>query len=102
MHKILLCIVVAAVAGEAGCATQTAAKQNYAVNVTYQYAADDQPASAWRAFMIALDKCHKEGYQDAYPAGQPVGSCDRASGNACAAFTARQSYDCVGQSYQAN
>lgn len=85
-----------------GCAPQTAVNRDYAVKVSYEYAMNDQSASAWRAFMIALDKCHDEGYQDAYPAGQPRTSCDRSSGNGCIHFVADASYDCVGLSYQPN
>ena len=98
MRKILLCLAMAAIAGLSGCASLP--KQDYAVKVAYAYAVDGKSASAWRAFMIALDKCHNEGYQDAYPAGQPAVSCDRSSGNACVHYIANASYDCVGLSYQ--
>jgi hypothetical protein len=100
MRKIALGLGLALVLP--GCAAQTAAKQDYAVKVSYKYAANDQSASAWRAFMIALDKCHDEGYQDAYPAGQPRASCERSSGNTCIHFAADATYDCVGLSYQTN
>jgi hypothetical protein len=100
MRKIIFCLGMALILS--GCAARNAAKEDYAVEVSYAYATNGQSAGAWRAFMIALDKCHNEGYQDAYPAGQPIADCDRSSGNVCVHFVARASYDCVGQSYQTN
>jgi hypothetical protein len=84
-----------------GCTTQTA-QQDYAVRVSYAYdASGDKAASAWRAWMSALDQCHDEGYQDAYPAGGAT-QCDRSSDGACVHFLVKASYDCVGLGYQAN
>jgi hypothetical protein len=100
MRKIALGLGLALILS--GCAAQTATRQDYAVKVSYAYAAKDRSASAWRAFMTALDECHGEGYQDAYPAGQPMPSCDRSSGDACVHFVADATYDCVGLGYQAN
>jgi hypothetical protein len=98
MRKFILCLGMVLILS--GCAAQNTAKEYYAVKVSYAYAANGQSVSAWRAFMVALDKCHNEGYQDAYPAGQPAADCDRSSGNVCVHFVAHASYDCVGQSYQ--
>ena len=101
MRKTVL-LMIASAALFSGCASQTRGDRDYAVNVPYAYAPADRSASAWRAFMIALDKCHNEGYQDAYLVGQPMTNCDRSSGNACVHFAANASYDCVGMGYQAN
>lgn len=102
MRKPVLLLMIAMTAALSGCAASSQVSKDYAVNVSYGYGANDRSASAWRAFMTALDKCHNEGYQDAYLAGTPAASCDRSAGNACVHFAADASYDCVGQSYQAN
>jgi uncharacterized protein YceK len=104
MRKIVLFIITIAAAGLSGCAAHKVARQDqeFAVTVSYVYDANDQAANAWRAFMIALDKCHNDGYQDAFLVGPPAARCDRSSGNTCVHFAADASYDCVGLGYQAN
>jgi hypothetical protein len=88
MKPLLLCLMMTA--------------KDYAVQVSYNYAPDDKSALSWRAFLTALDKCHDEGYQDAYLAGQPAIDCDQSSPNGCVRFAARASYDCQGMGYQPN
>lgn len=99
MKRIFVLLAMAGIAGLSGCAARPIANNDYAVKVAYAYAASDQSTNAWRAFMIALDECHNEGYQDAYLAAHPSVHCDQLSGNACTRFVADAAYDCVGLGY---
>jgi hypothetical protein len=89
-------------AGLCGCAAQTSASNDHTVNVSFAYGANEKTERQWRAWLTALDECHGDGYQDAYPAGDPAISCDQASSGVCTRFLAHAAYDCVGLAYQTN
>jgi hypothetical protein len=47
------------------------ADQEYVVDVAFKYKAGERASHGWRAFLTALDKCHAQGYRDAYLVGDP-------------------------------
>ena len=72
------------------------------MNVSFAYGANEKAERQWRAWLTALDECHVDGYQDAFPVGDPAISCDHADGGVCTRFVAHAAYDCVGLAYQTN
>jgi len=99
---ITLLFMPAAVMATQGCVGQGYAvvTVSYQYEVTGQYQESDQSARQWRAFLDALDQCHREGYQDAAPAAPAATVCDTAAENGCTRFRATASYDCYGLGYQ--
>lgn len=72
------------------------------VSQSFSYTPQQQSDHQWRALLAALDDCHREGYQDAYPVGKADAACDRHDAKGCSHFQATQSYECIGMGYQQN
>ncbi len=70
------------------------------VSVAFEFGANDRSERQWRALLTALDKCHREGYQDADLVRSPKAICKESGPNGCSRFAATASYDCIGMGYQ--
>jgi len=104
MRIPILTFSIALAIAMAGCTTEeTRVSQRYqTVKVSYAYKPNDKSTSEWRASLLALDKCHNDGYQDAYPVGRPAVICAQSAAGECTHFQASAAYDCVGMGYQSN
>ena len=83
----------------AGCASDPAG-QDATAQVSFDYTRADRQNREWRGLLTAMDRCHQQGYRDAWPKGTPVSTCRQVEGDACTLYHERAAYDCVGMGYQ--
>lgn len=83
----------------AGCAAGPA-NQDATAEVAFDYTRADQQNREWRGLLNAMDRCHQQGYREAWPRGAPVSSCLKTSDDTCTLYHERAAYDCVGMGYQ--
>lgn len=72
------------------------------VEADITYGAHDQRAREWDALMVALDRCHQQGYADAQAAAAPQTRCLENGPDGCQRSAAHITWDCIGMGYQPN
>ena len=86
-----------------GCATRQNDDAAYrTVHMDITYGPHDKRDREWNALMVALDRCHRDGYSDAQPAAKPETRCLDNGPDGCLRFTASLRWDCIGMGYQPN
>lgn len=79
------------------CIAQSSADSSYkTVQMSYDYGGSNKQTRQWRALMLALDKCHASGFNNADPAGPPQIMCMENGTDGCLSYHATQTYDCMG------
>ena len=72
------------------------------VQADITYDANDRRTREWDALMVALDRCHDRGYQDAQIASAPETRCLENAPEGCRRTQAHLVWDCIGMGYQSN
>lgn len=72
------------------------------VRADITYDANDRRTREWDALMVALDRCHARGYQDAQIASAPETRCLENAPGGCRRTRAHLVWDCIGMGYQPN
>ena len=102
-RAIICSAALSALLAAFACAGPENANGGYAVVYTpITYGTQDRRAREWQALMVALDRCHSQGYADAQAAAPPETRCLENGPDGCRRTEAHLSWDCIGMGYQPN